>query len=80
MLILSRRENESIHIGKEIVIKVVSVEKGSVKMGIEAPEDMLILREELVKAVQDENIKAVTKTEDSDAKLKSLLSRIKKNI
>ena len=80
MLILSRKENESIHIGKDIVIKVVSVEKGNVKIGIEAPENMLILRDELVKAVQDENIKAVTKMEDSDTKVKSLLSRIKKNI
>lgn len=80
MLILSRKENESIHIGNDIVIKVVSVEKGNVKIGIEAPENMLILRDELVKAVQDENIKAVTKIEDGDAKVKSLLSRIKKNI
>jgi len=78
MLILSRKDGESIHIGKDVKIKIVSVEKGSVKIGIEAPENMLILREELVRAVQDENIKATTSTQDQEVKLQSLLSKIKK--
>lgn len=79
MLILSRKDSESIHIGKDIKIKVVSIEKGSVKLGIEAPDNMLILREELARAVQDENIKASGKVETSEVKLKSLFGRIKKN-
>lgn len=79
MLILSRKDNESIHIGKDIKIKVVSIEKGSVKLGIDAPDNMLILREELARAVQDENIKASSKVDTSEVKLKSLFGRIKKN-
>jgi carbon storage regulator len=78
MLILSRKESESIHIGKNIKIKVVSIEKGSVKLGLEAPEDMLILREELAQAVEDENIKASNIPTSSD-KLKSLFDRLKKD-
>ncbi|MFP4333128.1 MAG: carbon storage regulator CsrA [Campylobacterales bacterium] len=78
MLILSRKENESIHIGKNIKIKVVSIEKGSVKLGLEAPDDVLILRDELAQAVQDENIRA-SNIPTSSEKLKSLFDRLKKD-
>ena len=47
MLVLSRREAERIKLGEGIVITVVRVSGGKVRLGIEAPEDMLILREEL---------------------------------
>ena len=57
MLILSRKENESITIGDDIIIKVVSIDKGSVKLGFEAPPEMLILRQELKIAIQEENKK-----------------------
>lgn len=79
MLILSRKENESIHIGKNIKIKVVSIEKGSVKLGLDAPDDMLILRDELAQAVEDENIKASSNIPTSSEKLKSLFDRLKKD-
>lgn len=55
MLILSRKENESITIGDSIKIKVIGIDKGSVKLGFEAPPEMLILREELKIAIQEEN-------------------------
>lgn len=66
MLILSRKEEESIIIGDNIKIKVVSIDKGSVKLGFEAPGNMLILREELKQAVQDSNIEASTKKPTQD--------------
>jgi len=47
MLVLSRREAERIKLGEGIVITVVRVSGDKVRLGIEAPEDMLILREEL---------------------------------
>ncbi|WP_299546609.1 carbon storage regulator CsrA [uncultured Helicobacter sp.] len=59
MLILSRKENESIAIGDSIKIKVIGIDKGSVKLGFEAPPEMLILREELKIAVQEENKKSL---------------------
>ena len=58
MLILSRKQEESVVIGNDIIIKVVSVDKGSVKLGFEAPPKTLILRAELTEAVKSENTKA----------------------
>ncbi len=54
MLVLSRKIGEAIVIGDGIRIVVVSFAQGRVKIGIEAPESTLILREELFKvSVQD---------------------------
>jgi carbon storage regulator len=47
MLVLSRRENESIRLGDSIVVTVVRLAGDKVRLGIEAPADMLVLREEL---------------------------------
>lgn len=58
MLILSRRPNESIVIGENITIKVISIDRGSVKLGFEAPPSTLILRAELKEAIASENKKA----------------------
>ncbi|WP_301008841.1 MULTISPECIES: carbon storage regulator [Helicobacter] len=45
MLILSRKENESITIGENITIKVISIDKGNVKIGFDAPPELLISEE-----------------------------------
>jgi carbon storage regulator len=47
MLVLSRRESERIKLGDSIVVTVVRVAGDRVRLGIEAPADMLVLREEL---------------------------------
>lgn len=47
MLILTRKRNESIKIGGDILIKVVQTKSGLVKLGIEAPADVRVLRGEL---------------------------------
>ncbi|MEA3374309.1 MAG: carbon storage regulator CsrA [Campylobacterota bacterium] len=65
MLILSRKEDESIVIGDNITIKVVSVEKGLVKLGIDAPSDVTILRSELLDAVEASNKEAAGVVDDS---------------
>jgi len=77
MLILSRKEDESVIIGDNIKIKVVSIDKGSVKIGFEAPDNMLILREELRDAVLNENKKATTQANESE--LQQLHTKIKKH-
>jgi len=69
VLILSRKENESISIGDNIVIKVVSIDKGNVKLGFEAPPNLLILREELKLAILEENKKSLSKQGDYIGKL-----------
>jgi carbon storage regulator len=47
MLVLSRRERERIKLGDSIVVTVVRVAGDKVRLGIEAPADVLVLREEL---------------------------------
>ena len=64
MLILSRKADEAIILGEDIRIKVVSIDKGIVKLGIDAPSHVAILREELKIAVADANIEASNKVDD----------------
>ncbi|HJT32033.1 MAG TPA: carbon storage regulator [Pirellulales bacterium] len=47
MLVLSRRENERIKLGDSIVVTVVRLSGDKVRLGIEAPADIVVLREEL---------------------------------
>lgn len=47
MLVLSRKESERIRLGESIVITIVGISGDKVKIGIEAPRDVLVLREEL---------------------------------
>ncbi|MEN4010622.1 MAG: carbon storage regulator CsrA [Chloroflexota bacterium] len=55
MLVLTRRAEESIAIGDSIVVTVLAVEGDRVKLGISAPRDILILRQEMVQAVKDQS-------------------------
>jgi carbon storage regulator len=47
MLILSRRTGESIRIGDEVMITVLQTKGGQVKIGIDAPRDVAVHREEI---------------------------------
>lgn len=47
MLVLSRKEGERITLGDSITITVVGVSGDKVRVGIQAPPDVLVLREEL---------------------------------
>ncbi len=48
MLVLSRKLGEKIYIGDNICITVVDVDRGKIRLGIEAPRDIPIYRHELV--------------------------------
>jgi carbon storage regulator len=48
MLVLSRKDTERIFIGDTIVVTVVKLQGGVVRLGIEAPPEILITREELL--------------------------------
>lgn len=48
MLILERRLHERIFIGNDIVIEIIDIGHGKVRIGIAAPQDVTILREELL--------------------------------
>ncbi len=47
MLVLSRKQSERIKVGDSIVVTVVRLSGDKVRLGIEAPNDVLVLREEL---------------------------------
>jgi len=58
MLVLARKLDESIVINDNITVKIIAVEKGVVKLGIDAPSDISIVRNELIKDVTDSNKEA----------------------
>lgn len=58
MLVLTRKSAESIRIGDSIRVVVVEVKDGQVKLGIEAPHDLPVHREEIYMKIQEENVAA----------------------
>ncbi|WP_168123426.1 carbon storage regulator CsrA [Paenibacillus sp. HB172176] len=62
MLVLSRKNQESIIIGSNIEIVVVGIEGDQVKLGIRAPKDVEIHRKEIYIAIQEENRAAASQT------------------
>lgn len=59
MLILTRKAGEQIRIGEDIVIQVLELGKGVVKLGIEAPKNIIIHREEIYERVKEANLAAM---------------------
>ena len=55
MLILSRRPGESVTLGDDIVVTVVSVNGNQVRLGINAPREVRVPRDEIYKAIREEN-------------------------
>ncbi|HEY0982544.1 MAG: carbon storage regulator CsrA [Schlesneria sp.] len=55
MLVLSRQRDESIFIGDNIKITVVDIRGDKVRLGIEAPTDIPVHRQEVYEAIQREN-------------------------
>jgi carbon storage regulator len=60
MLVLTRKENESIMIGNEIEVKVLDLKDNQVKLGIVAPRAVAVHRREVYLAIQAENAQAAT--------------------
>ena len=59
MLILSRKIDEKIKIGNDITITLIDVHGDQVKIGVEAPKDVKVFRQEVFDAIQLENKAAV---------------------
>ena len=55
MLVIRRKKDESILIGENIEVSISAIENGTVKLSINAPKEIQILRKELYIEVQNEN-------------------------
>ena len=58
MLVLSRQRDESIMIGDNIVVTIVDIRGDKVRLGINAPTEIPVHRQEVYEAIQRENLRA----------------------
>ena len=65
MLVLTRRANQSIMIGHEIVVTVLEVRGDQVRLGIKAPRSIDVHREEIFAQLQQANRDAAVKSKDA---------------
>ena len=76
MLILSRRPGESLTIGDDVVVTVVGVTGNQIRLGITAPREVRVLREEVYKAMREEN-KAAPDGVDSNGGLGNAVRQLR---
>ena len=62
MLVLSRKPGDRIHVGPDIVISVLEVTGKLVRIGIDAPQNISILRGEIKEQIEEENKLAASKS------------------
>ena len=72
MLVLSRKKGETIKIGDDIEITIVALANDQVKIGIQAPKNIEILRKELFEEIQDENKAASASVDNLLTNIKNL--------
>jgi carbon storage regulator len=75
MLVLTRKLGESIRIGDTIIVKIVDLDNRHVKLGIEAPKNISVNREEIYERIQKENQDASTAKDKSIANIADALRK-----
>ncbi len=60
MLILSRKKEEQIVIGDDVVVTIIDLDSDKVKIGIDAPKNVKVFRKELIEDVKSSNVEAVS--------------------
>jgi carbon storage regulator len=65
MLVLTRRAGESVIIGDDVVVTVLEARGDVIRIGIQAPRDVQVHREEVYKELQQANREAASPTEDA---------------
>ena len=73
MLILTRKVGESVAIGDDIQVSVVEIKGAQVKLGIRAPKDVTVHREEIYLKIQEENRRASQVSTDTLGSVEDLI-------
>lgn len=72
MLVITRKKDQSILLGDEIKIKILEINDDAIKIGIQAPKQISILREEIYTAIKEENKTVVS----SDSRVLEIIKGI----
>ena len=75
MLVLSRQRDESIMIGDNIVVTIVDIRGDKVRLGINAPSEIPVHRQEVYEAIQRENLQAAALAPEETQGLGKLAAR-----
>lgn len=75
MLVLSRRPGESLRIGHEVTVTVIEVRGDQVRIGIDAPREVPVNREEIYRELEAENTAAA----DAAARSRQIVARLPTN-
>ena len=76
MLVLTRKIGDGLLIGEGVTVTILSVEGDRVKVGIEAPREIRVLRRELADAVKAQNLAAARNTTESDLNSLTTLKKL----
>ena len=64
MLILTRRQGESLKVGEDVTITILALNRHQVRVGIDAPKEVTVHREEIYERIQTERLHLTEKTAD----------------
>lgn len=78
MLVLSRRKDEGFVIGNDIRISIVDVGSGQVRIGISAPKEIPIVRNEIFEDVRKQNLASMAQHKPDTESIKHLIKSLKK--
>jgi carbon storage regulator len=79
MLILSRRPGEGLTIGDDIRITVLGINGNQIRLGINAPRDIRVLRDEIYEGIRDENLAAAS-TDEQKRRMENAVRRLRRGI
>jgi len=80
MLVLTRRHGESVRIGPDVRVTVVASTGGQVRIAIDAPDDVIIFREEVFERVALANVEAASCTDKVVASRKPQVGTMNRNL
>ncbi len=75
MLILSRKTDQQIKIGEDITLTIIEIKGDQVKIGVEAPKEIKVFRQEVFSAIKNENTKAAVVNADNISVLSKILKK-----